>query len=371
MITPRDIVNHLRAFLPSVTDLFHSSVVSTSASQAGGVVTVNAPTHGLVPSQAVVVVNGLYENQLATIVLNPDGTTRFTTTDEHDLVAPKLPEDPQTLTLSGIGAPWDGVFQIDSVPNRRTFEIGTPTGETVAPSITTGQLVEKRAAGLTGRQEIATVPTVDQFTINVPSDIPGLPTGNILQLEVMTGVRVEGAADFSRAQAVYTAQPPKEAYAFVIMDDTTVSKDRHSLNDGIATFTPQNLQKQNLLQNFTVAVFIPTAKNDTTAFNAQSQAYSEIFQALLNVLYGFRFDDPTTAERYVTVSTGHGPGVNANNTAYYSHVYEWQIPSVITYEEGFGEQATVAFRDIEATFDLFDDPEAQLSVNIDLDEEAV
>ncbi len=371
MITPRDIVSHLRAFLPSVTDLFHSSITSTSASQAGGVITVGAVAHGLILGQAVIVVNGLYENQLATVTLNLDGTTRFTTTDEHDLVAPKFPEDPQTLTLSGIGAPWDGTFQIDNVPNRETFEILTPAGETIAPDITSGQLVEERAAGVVGRQTIATVPNVDTFTINVPSNIPSLPTGNILQLQVMTGVRVVGAADFSRAEAVYTDQPATDAYLFVIMDDATVSKDRHSLNDSIASFTPQNLQKQNLLQNFTIAVFMPTAETDTAAFNAQSTAYSEIFQALLNVLYGFRFDDPTTAERYVTVSTGHGPGVNANNTGYYSHVYDWQIPSVITFEDGFGEQADVAFRDIEATWDLLDDPEAQLSVNIDLDEEAV
>jgi hypothetical protein len=371
MITPRDIVNHLRAFLPSVTDLFHNSILSTGVTQAGGVVTVDAVAHGLIPGQVVIVVNGVYENQIASAVVFAEGVTRFTTTDQHDLVVPKLPEDPQTLTLSGLGAPWDGVFQIDSVPNRETFEIVTPTGETVPPVITTGQLVEQRAAGIVGRQLVATVPTVDQFTINVPSDIPSLPTGNVLELQVLTGTRVVGAADFSRAEAVYTSQPATEAYLFVIMDDAAVSKDRHSLNDSIASFTPQNLQKQNLLQNFTVAVFMPTAAGDTAAFNAQSTAYSEIFQALLNVLYGFRFDDPTTAERYVTVSTGHGPGVNANNTGYYSHVYEWQVPSVITFEEGFGEQATVAFRDIAATFDLFGDPQAQLSVNIDLDEEAV
>lgn len=369
MISPRDIVTHLRTYLPAVSDLFHSSITSTGASVAGGVVTVNAVGHGLVVTQSIIVVNGQYENSLASVVLNLDGTTRFETVDEHDLVAPTHPDDPQTVTLSGIGAPWDGVHQIDSIPNRQFFEIETPAGETVPPVITSGLLIETRTAGLGGLQTVATVPTVDTFTINVPSDIPALPTGNILALDILTGVRVVGAADFDRAVALYTEQVEPQAYLFVIMSDANVSKDRHTLNDGVGTFTAQNLQKQTVLQNFTVACFIPNAENDTAGFNAQSTAYNDVYKALLNVLYGFRFQDPTSAQNYVTVSVGHGPGVNATNTAYYVHVYDWQVPTVITFEDGFGLGADVAFRDIEATWNLSDDDTAQLSVNIDLDEE--
>jgi hypothetical protein len=334
-------------------------------------VSVNAVGHGLSIGQKIVVVNGLFENSLDSVVLNADGTTRFGTVDEHDLVTPQFPDDPQTLTISGIGAPWDGEHQIDNIPNREFFEIETPAGETIAPDITNGLLIEERSAGLGGIQEVATVPDVDNFTFNVPTDIPSLPTGGILQLEILTGVRVVGAADFARAEAVYAQQANTDPYLFVIMSDANVSKDRATESDGVGTFTAQNLQKQTVLQNFTVACFIPTATSDTAGFNAQSQAYDEIYQALISVLYGFKFDDPTSAQNYVTVSVGHGPGVNETNSAYYVHVYDWQVPTVITFEDGFGLQPNVAFRDIEGTFDLFDDPEAQLTVNIDLDEEAL
>jgi hypothetical protein len=307
------------------------------------------------------------------VVLNPDGTTRFTTTDEHDLTEARAPEDPTTITLSGIGAPWDGTHTLDNVPNRETFEIPTPAGETIPPVITSGVLIETRKAGITGIQTVATVPDADNFTFNVPAGVPSLPTGAIPNIVITTGARVTGAADYERATEIYTQQGAGNAYLFVIMSDANVSKDRHTNNDAIAAFTPQNLQKQIVLQSFTTALFIPTAANDAGAFQAQSDAYGEIFTDLLRVLYGFRFSDPTTAQNYVTVSNGHGPGVRSNNTAYYTHVYDWQIPAVITYEEGFGTgfSADVAFRDISATFENFGDEEAPLTFGLDLDEEPI
>ena len=371
MISPRDIVTHLRTYLPAVTDLFHDTITTSSASVAGGVVSINAVGHGLIVGQTIIVVNGLYENSLDSVDFDEDTTTRFGTVDEHDLVAPTLPDDPQTVTLSGIGAPWDGEHQIDNIPNRNCFEIATPAGETIAPDISTGLLIEERSAGLGGLQTVATVPGVDDFTIDVPDTVPSLPTGNILQLEILTGVRVVGAADYARAEAVYAKQANTDPYLFVIMSDASASKDRHTNNDSIASFSAQDLQKQTILQNFTVACFIPTAEDDTAGFNAQSEAYNTIFQALLNVLYGFRFDDPTSAQQYVTVTVGHGPGINATNSAYYAHVYDWQIPTVITFEDGFSQAPTVAFRDIASTWGLFADDMAQLSVNVDLDAEAV
>ena len=71
--------------------------------------------------------------------------------------------------------------------------------------------------------------------------------------------------------------------------------------------------KQTNLNNFSTVVFIPT-KEDIAGNDAQQSAYSEVYKALLNVLYGFQFEDSDTALTYVTVSAGHGAGVY--NTAY-------------------------------------------------------
>lgn len=366
MIRPADIVFHLQANLPAHTDLFSDEIIGTGV-VSGGVVTVTtAGAHNLPVGRSFVVASGDFQNPITAIVLNPDETTRFTTQFDHDLTAPQLPNDPQNLVLTGIAAPWSGTFKTDSVPNRRTFEIETPAGETVAPAVE-GHLIETRPAGLAGIQTVETVPSTTTFTFTAPSNLPSLPDGQIDNLRILRGSRVTGAADLDRAEAQYTEKAAGQAALYVVMTDVDISKDRHTHNDGVATFTPQNFGKLTALQNFVTVVILPTAADDKTGFKAQSLAYDQVFRALTRSLLGLRPPDAETKMNYVTVPNGHGP--SRQNTAYYVHEFAWQLPAVLGLDDGIQQSPDVAFRDISSTWDVNSDDMAQLEANVDLDDE--
>ena len=367
MISPQEIVTHLRTYLPAVSTLFSDNLAATATSSSN-IVTVSSANHGLSVGSEITVQSGKIQNRISEVTLYSDGITQFTVLSDHDLVAPQTEFDPQTLTLAGMGEPWDGDHVIHNVPNRRTFEIKTPASENNPPVLVNAFLLESRSAGFVGTNTVSQIVSNDIFRFIISDDVPALPNGKILDVKIAKSVRVEGAADFSRATQIYTQYNADKPYLFVMMSDGDVSKDRHSSNDSIASFTAQNMQKQMLLQNFTVIAFIPTAQSDTSAFKAQNQAYSVIYPQLIKCLYGFRFNDVDTAQQYVTVTNGHGPAEDANSS-YYAHGYDWQLPTVLTYKNGFDFGQSVAFRNITQTLDL--DENAQLISNIDLDQEVL
>lgn len=362
MIDPQDIVLHLRTYLPAVTDLFSDQLVGTM-SILGSVATVTSNNHALLVGQSVIVQGGQFTNALASFTDNGDGTARFETSFDHDLTQ----RDGATILLAGIGGLWDGSHNLVMVPNRRTFEIMIPTGAPIPVISPTSYLVESRSAGVGGIQTITTVST-DTFTFNIPSDVPALPPGDVNEVKILKGVEVYAAATIERAEQAYTdftsnLNRPK---LFVIMGTVDVSKDRHSLNDTTGTMTAQNEAKLTIMQNWAVTVFIPTG-NDKTGSKAQRLAYKDISEALTKVLYNFNYDDSQTAQPYITIPTGHGPG--PYNTAYYEHTYEWQLPATLLFDSGFDMQPDVAFRDIDAQWTINRQDMEQLSASIDLDEE--
>mgnify|MGYP000108840355 CR=1 FL=1 len=363
-LTPNDVVFHLQRFMPSISTRFSTQITGT-ATALGTTVTVTAIGHGLIVGSKIVVSGGAFSNTLVSVVDNLDGTVRFETDQEHDLTEPKQYADPTQLTLSGFGNVWDGAHDIVAIPNRKFFEIAFPVGETVLPVLGTGLLIEPRSAGILGEQTIATVPGVDTFTFDV-TGVPSLPTGVIQGFGAVKSFRIFAAADFERATDLYNKQAKDEYALFVIMGDVTVSKDRHTSNDAIGAFASQNFLKQTNLNNFSTAVFIPT-KKDIAGNDAQQVAYGEMYKALLRALYGFQFEDPDTALTYVTVSAGHGAGLY--NSAYYVHVYDWQRPDVISADQGFNLEPEVAFRNINGILTNFGDPEAPLSLGVNLDDE--
>ncbi len=364
-LTPNQVVTHLQKFLPSVTDKFDNAISGATAVAAGSTVTVSAVAHGFVVGNPIVVSAGAFSNLLTSVVDNGDGTVRFGTDQEHDLTEPQRVADPTQLTLRDFANVWDGTHDIVAIPNRDFFEIAFPAGETVVPALGTGVLSESRAAGILGNQSIDTVPDADTFTFEV-TEFPTFPDGTIDGFAASGSMRIFGAADFNRAVDLYNRLMPDEYALFVIMGDVTVSKDRFTANDAIGAFTAQNFQKQTVLNNFSTLVFIPT-RDDVAGNAAQQDAYGDIYAALLRVLYTFTFEDSNTAITYTTVSNGHGAG--QYNTAFYVHVYDWQRPDAISFDQGFNLDPEVAFRDIEGALANFGDDEAELTFGINLDDE--
>ena len=368
MLKPSDIVTHLQKYLPRFTSLFNDLLVVDSASvTASDTVAVESVDHGLSPGNSVVFSGGTVENGITAVSLS-GSTLTFTTATEHDYNAPELPAIPTTVTMSGFtNAAYNTTHTLIGVPNRTKFQIALPTGETVAPTLNSNEVaIENRSAGLKGIWTVATTPDDDNFTVTI-TDTPDLPVGTITGLSVATSTRVGVASDVDRARQLYTQQTgPTKLWAFVVMGDVNVSKDRHTYNDGVAGFTAQDFALLRLLQNFFIVVFTPI--NDSlNAQTAQDNAYDTVFQALMNALYLYGQSTSAVID-YLTVPVGHGGRV-PDDTAVYEHVYEWQLISALNYEEGVVTGRDVAFRDIDAVFELFGDAEANMDLNINLDED--
>lgn len=364
MITPRDVMAHLWRYLPSVTTLFNEELVITNVTVTGGAITGTIANGTPTVGQNLLLSGIKVRNPISAYVDNGDGTARFTTANDHDQTEPHQRLDTQQLQIGGATpSVWNSSHDIDSVPNRRTFEIAIPVGATVP----TGAYLIEQPTGVLG---IGTVTTVVGTTVTI-QPVEGIfhYDAAVHTITINTRIRARAAADITRAEAIYTEQPSQKPFIFVIMTDVSVSKDRHTPNDGLATFTKQDMRLLRLLQNFAIAVFIPT-HDDVGGDNAQHMAYGEIYEALTKIFYGFGFSDES-AIQYVTVSAGHGPGLY--NSAYYLHVYDWQVPNVVTFESGFDGQSPfitdVAFRDINQSLYVNNSDKAIMSMALDLDEE--
>lgn len=366
MIIPSQIVNHLMLYLPRFTDLFTETVTVNSASVgASNVISVNALNHGFSTGKKIITSGGTVRNSLDSATLN-DNIVTFVTDFEHDLTAPLFSDDEKYLTLGGFGSVWDGQHLISGVPNRTSFQVTLPAGETVAPTITGAEyLVENRNPGIRGIYTI-TVTDINNFTYTL-SGQPDLPIGAIDNIEINSGFRIYVASDAARAEAVYTKLAMNKPALFVIMTNVDASKDRMTTTDAVYDGTIQDDLLLRLLQNFGTFVIIPTHK-DLSGGQAQDIAYGTLFNSLVATLFGFPFVDTDSRINYVVVSDGHGP--STYNSAYYMHAYDWQQSSAINYESGLLQDLnSVAFRNIESTFDLNADDMAQLQFNLNLDEE--
>ncbi|GAF75588.1 unnamed protein product [marine sediment metagenome] len=323
---------------------------------ANNILTINSTAHGKSAGSSVVITGGVIHTviNLATIV---DDTVMFQTATDHDKIKPTQALDDKTLTLGGFAdSAWNDEHIILDVPNRRNFIVDGNT------TISGGEyLVENLAKGV---YTIVSA-TTDSFTIDL-SAYPAMPTGTVYSVEAISGFRIYAAADFNRAKDIYTKMETGEACVFVIMTDGEVSRDEHNMNDAIAGFTKQDLHVLRIQRNFSTVVFLPT-HDDLSGVDAQDLCYGSIYTSLLYTLFGF--EEYGMAISYSAVPTGDGP--SEYNSAWYAHVYDWQLPTVLTLEDGFLQPNDVAFRDIEQTLKLFNDDVALMTSDINLDEEPV
>ena len=381
-LKPSEIVTHLKKHLPRFTDLFTESLnVTAAAISSGNILTLTSVGHGKSPGQYVVISDGTVRNTIVTATLiNP--TVEFTTEYPHDLTKPSLPNDDYYLTMGGFGNDFDGQQEIIEVPNRYNFEVNLPSDEIVpgggvgfpltfpilfsgwTPTLVGTEYLSEAIPA--GAYPIATTPDLDTITIDL-SSARTLPEGTVDDIKVVSGFRIAAAADINRATDIYSKQATGAAYLFVIMTDMDVSKDRNILNDSIAELTRKDLLFLRLLQSFSTTVFLPTTE-DLSGTDAQELAYDEVFTALLKTLYGYSIDG--SMYKAVSVPAGMGPG--EYNSAYYTHVYDWQLPYIINFEDATPHDDDRAFRDIDYYHLLGgNDTESVNVIPINLDEEAL
>ena len=371
MITPRDIVLHIAEYLPRISDLFCDTLdIDTAVISGNYTITVTTSTaHGLVPGSPIIFTGGKTQNVISTAEDDvPDETVLIEFSDVHDFTTPNTAIGTEPLLCTGFNeAEWNTTLEIVDVPTDQSVIVNYPPGATGPPTFTTAIGYEERPLSIFGTQSVAAVPSTTQFTVLLDStSVPGLPNGAILNATATTGIRCAAVDSVDRADKIYAKQSGNKLWLFVIMTDLDISKDRHTYNDGIASFSSQDTMRLRALQNFSTVVYFRSADKISGA-TAQELAYGTIFLDLLQVLYGFSgFTKDTDASEFATVVAGHGAGTS--NVAYYTEVYDWQCPVDISFDNGFNFYEDVAFRHLDGSFGMFTtDNLEQLTLAFDID----
>lgn len=355
-----DIVAQLQAELPNHNSSFTDTVNITSMVAVGTTVTVVTTTaHGKDSGNVINISGVLMENPVS--LSNAGQTVTGVTTNSHDLIFDKNVVDKYTTAnISGVDeALYNGLFQVSSVDNRKTFTYELPSAPVGAPTGTT-ILNEDRIDGYNGRFAI-TVLNTTSFTYETEIAPPG--DADFSNGVVNTGIRITRAITEEKADEAYTKQKSGDNYLFVIPGDSNVSNDRSLMNDAVASFAEGTDWRIKNIANFSTIVFFP-AVDEIAAMEASDEA-EDIAVALYKSLAGFNVPSQVNdVSKLFVTPIGHGFGDYVG--AYYVHTYNWQVTEEITEADALDPKSR-AFRDATLIFTNEND-EIIINTNVDLDE---
>jgi len=355
-----DIIGQLQAVLPQETDLFSSTISVTSITPSGTTATVvTSAVHGLSVGNSVAISGSESPVGITSITRVSTLVTVVTTTD-HDITEGFHP----TVTLSGANeAEFNGTFNLNTAVNRRTFTfIVADSG----PTTGTGTMLLEDPGdpiGFNGLFTVDTVPTTTSFTYTLGKTLTVPADGTIL---MHSSLRVTGAATVERAVSMYTKQSTQsDMWAFVVLDDGVVSKDRTSRNDALSSIGPGGDRRQQFIQNASVYVFVKST-NDLSGRSSRDLMV-DVRALLLKALIGVKFTSDLNAQDGSGMIYG-GDGVEIYDNAIYVHRFEFQLLTSITNSDTVDPGLNVAFRDVNVTI-LTTLGTEELTADIDLDDE--
>ena len=359
-----DIIAQLRAVLPKLSDDFTDSVTITTLTRSGSTVTATtSAAHGLTNSDFVSV-TGAFEQNTITSLTRDGSVVTGVTTDDHDLTAPGLSQpkifDFNKAVVSGATeSEYNGTFELTGVPNRKTF-IYAISGSPSTPA--TGTPVVLQDTGYNGRFEV-TVVNATSFTYEITTTPNSPAAGTML---VKKEARVSGAVSLTRAIRGYTEQSASDLWAFVVVGDVTVSKDRSIFSDATQTISKQDEWRQRLIEPFSVFIIIP-ATASISARPARDKA-EDIRPLLYQSLLGVGLPTTLTNQGWsqVTAAGDRFVGETSDN-AIYIHEFRFERVVDVTYEDTSLPDDNNAFRDFN--FDAtIEGTTGDLDADIDLDE---
>lgn len=351
----RDIVGQLQAEVPRHTNKFTDQVAFTSLTAVGTTVTaVTASAHGRTAGQAVSVTGVLTENPVSLIA---SGTTvTGTTTFAHDLTEGAG----ATVTISGAAdSDFNGTFDLASAVNRKTFTYKLPA----APAGSAGGtpvLEEDRIDGFNGLFEI-TVASATSFTYEVATPPPGLAVLTNAVANIKS--RISRAISLEAVAAAYTKQADTDTlWMFVVPGNTTVSNDRHQLNDSTASFMEGTERRLHTIVNFDIVVVFPSA--DERAGAEAADDAQDVAVVLYKALAGYHSPSGLVdGTQFQVTPVEHGFG--SYNGPVYVHRYGWQAIEDITEADTF-ITGSRAFRDARVIMENdFDEDIIDTSVDLD------
>lgn len=354
-----DVVTQLQLLMPKYTVLLTDVTGISTIVASGGTATITTSSaHGLSTGQAAVLANIETETPI-TAVSKSGNLYTFTTSPAHDLTYGWT--EHETITLSGFtdGA-WNAAFELKGVPNRNQFVIQSTNS---LPSLNSNEVLhEIRSDGVNGRHSI-TVSTTTVFTV----------TGSFLDANytggtVNTNPRIAGAVTVERALEEYTKKPVTDLWLIVAMHDADISKDRHSMSDAAASRGHGDDIRTRMLDGFTIYAFVNTT-GDIAGQDAVDLCRHTLLQPILRSVYGAIFDTGLAASGdFKAVLTGHGLANYDRAVLVYSYSFETAVE--LTTGDSVQPGDTRAFRDIDYTEAIGGADTTNMTVEINLDEDA-
>ena len=346
MISPKRIIEHLQEYLPQLTDVFSTKLSVTAEIIAGSpqVLKLTSAGYGLQAGQKIIISNSLINNPITAIQFyDTEHVIRFTTNQKHDLTEgyDKNLFDGKIRLLGFVNPDLNNDFELVSVPSQTMFEIQYNYAEHFELS---GNeiLTEKIENGFNG---IQTITSVDENAIYI--NLTGyrqFEVGAIPQIESIINVKMDVVIDEQTARSLYQGG----YHLFLIMEKGVSGKNRAINSDANQLNQGGSEQRQEIINEFSVNIFVPTI-NELTGANAIDWCWTIMLENILNCLQGVNFSTFDDTNNLVSL-LGHGSIIY--NKAYYEHSYTFQFVYEITYKQSFLERfpKSVPFERIDFTF---------------------
>lgn len=357
-----DVVLQLAATLPQLDDTFTDNASVTSLTRSGTTVTVTtAGAHNYTINQGVNIVGA--QTPISVVSLTRVGTMGFVeTTTDHDFTLGVT----LTIEIDGATEPeFNGTFTIVGVTNRRnvifTMVDSGPVIATGTPLVLNGSNFLSQYNGL---HQITAVPTTTIFQYEITSSTLFTPaSGTIIS---RANARIAGIVSIDRVIDSYTDQPPDKHWLFVSTENVQASKDRKILSDATDNIQKNSYFRQQIIQQLTLFLVIPTAVQQIAGAQAKDTA-EDLFRSITQSILFKKFDSYLFAGKLNPLQfVAHG--FQAYNTAFYIHQYSFEQVADLLFEDTVGPDEDVAFRDITLNMGL-DIGTAILTADIDLDDE--
>lgn len=355
-----DIVKHLRVVLPTVSDDFASRFEISSVVVVSGVCTVTtAIPHRLRVGELVSVDKVATKTPILTVA-KTGLLAAITTSAAHDLTE-SLGQEIELEDFTD--EDWNGKQTLGSVPNRRNFTIAT----TAAAPVLTGDevlLERNRIDGVNGLHTITAIGATTISYATTAADGIYEATG----AGVSGAPRVHACATPDRAREIYDEYRDNigsKAVAFVISEGGSTSKDRLSESDAIAARVSGDDLRLKVVDEFTVAVYLPTEKQ-IAAERALGRFTGSIMKAVVTSIFGLKLPSVfACGDDYKAIFSGHELIDYDRATMVWG--YSFQVPQDLTIDDAVLAFGSRAFRDLDTT--VVAGKKEMTVLDIDLDEE--
>ncbi|MEE8341965.1 MAG: hypothetical protein V3S42_04570 [Candidatus Neomarinimicrobiota bacterium] len=343
-----DIIAQLYRELPQQTNLFTEELSVTSLTISGSVLTATTSVaHGLSTGDKVNIIGAVQPNAITSLTQINNQATLVTTFDHNVVLNQGIKANGAVqdtfITVSGTSeADYNGTKKVLSIPDRKTI-IYQIENDPSSPA-TGAPVLEEIISGIYNGMQVVTVTGTTTFTYTTPFTINADAIGTIL---FRKSHRISGSINQDRIEDAYTKQNLDKYWAFVVLDDVIVSKNRAVTSDADSSFKLQDDPRQRVLQNFSVFVAAPSTQE--IAGRAVRDTMEDVNVFLAKSLLGFKSTSGFSEEVVSGISFDQHD-IAFYNKAFYIHRFQYQTTFDITFSDSIGIGIERAFREIEFDF---------------------